>query len=443
MKKSRSLKSKEAFKASAIPVLGTIMARQYRKKIGMTNDFESNTRLMRLGFEFGRQCFKRNPERQKLVWVNLPNISELFYAFNVIPYTPEPFGGSLAAMGQSGLSLDEAYSMGFSRDTCTFCNHVIGADNLEQLPRPDMIFSTMFTLCDAQGKAFEAVARRLNIPFNLIHLPTMNNRKSAIEFFVGELKNAIEILEDLTKSTFDLQALKKAIRLSNEAVTYYRKFLDLRKATPTCISGVDGFHLNVPLYNFMGDQQVVVDFFKTLYQEAKNHVENFNSNHQSNGRQIRLLNAGHYFPLYDSSLLRALEKEDVYFVSETFAATFWNQVPEPKTDTPEDWLRSLARKYLSLPTVGSFKQRAAINHYLSKEWKVDGAVHFLPWGCRVISSSARAIADYMEKQLNVPSLIIDSDPIDKSIYAKGSVATRLHAFAEMLGRKKNNFKEKI
>ncbi len=437
MRKQRPLRSKESLLLSAIPIWNSIMARQYRKKIGMTNDFKSSTRLMKMGFKFSRKCLKRNPETQKLAWVNLPNISELFHAFKVIPYTPEPFGGSMATLGLSGHSLDEAYSLGFSRDTCTFCNHVIGAGHLDQLPKPDLIFSTMFTLCDAQGKAFEAAARRLNIPFRLIHLPTMSHRRSALDFFVGELRYAIGILEELTNRSFDLEALKKVIRSSNQAVSYYKKFLDLRKKSPTNISGVDGFHLNFPLYNFLDDPEIVVNFFKSLYEEAKPHSERTSIDGGDRGKQIRLLNAGHYFPLYDSSLLRSLEKENIYFVSETFASIFWNLVKTPEDDTEEGWLRALAAKYLDLPTVGSFKRRAEINHHLIKEWKVDGAVHFLPWGCRVISSSAYAMADYMEKYLGIPSLIIDSDPVDKSIYAKGSVTTRLHAFVEMIGRSKN------
>ncbi len=436
MRIQRPLRSKESLLLSAIPLWNSIMAKQYQRKIGMTNDFKASTRLMKMGFKFSRKCLRRNPETQKLVWVNLPNISELFHAFNVIPFTPEPFGGSMATLGLSDRSLDEAYSLGFSRDTCTFCNHVIGAGNLDQLPKPDLVFSTMFTLCDAQGKAFEAAARRLNIPFHLIHLPTMNRRKNALEFFVGEIRSAIGILEELTHKPFDFEALKKVIRFSNQAVFYYKKFLDLRKKSPTNISGVDGFHLNFPLYNFMDDPELVVDFFKLLYEEAKNHSEKTAIDSGENGTQIRLLNAGHYFPLYDSDLLRSLEKENVYFVSETFASIFWNLVEEPEEDTEEGWLRALAEKYLALPTVGSFKRRAEINHFIVKEWKVDGAVHFLPWGCRVISSSAYAMADYMEKNLNIPSLIIDSDPVDKSIYAKGSVTTRLHAFVEMISRNK-------
>jgi benzoyl-CoA reductase/2-hydroxyglutaryl-CoA dehydratase subunit BcrC/BadD/HgdB len=159
-------------------------------------------------------------------------------------------------------------------------------------------------------------------------------------------------------------------------------------------------------------------------------------NNEKDGKIVRLLNAGHYFPLYDPMLIKELEESGVVFVHEVFSRILWKKIPPPEEDTLDGYLTALARKYLDMPILGSFTDRGKLMRDLAAEWCVDGAIHFLPWGCRVIGSGAYATADYLQKELNVPSLLIDTDPMDKSIYAKGSVQTRIHAFVEMLREKK-------
>ncbi len=157
---------------------------------------------------------------------------------------------------------------------------------------------------------------------------------------------------------------------------------------------------------------------------------------QSANNQLRLLNAGHYFPLHDVSLIKELEERNVVFVSELFSAAFRNQIEFNENDSIEGLLRSVAEKYLKTVTIGSFERRVGIIAELAENWSVDGIVHFLPWGCRLIGSSAHAIAEHMRSKYNIPSLIIDADPLDRGIYSKGAVRTRMDAFIEILEQKK-------
>jgi benzoyl-CoA reductase/2-hydroxyglutaryl-CoA dehydratase subunit BcrC/BadD/HgdB len=359
-------------------------------------------------------------------------VPEIFYAMNVIPYMPESFGGLMASMGYSTRSLDKAYSMGFSRDSCTLCNHVIGAYMYQQLPKPDMIISTMFTLCDAQGKAFEIAAKELNVPFQLIHLPTINDTPYSQDFFVGELRHLVAVLELLTGKRLTKEALIQSIEWSNLAIDYFRKFLDERKRMDVPIKGLDAFYNYFPLYNYLGDQKKVTEFYKELSDELQTIPDS-----KLNGeKKIRLLNAGHYFPLHDSHLMKDLEDQNVTFVSEYFSQLFWKKVDIDSSDSLDDVISKLAARCLDLPTTGSIKRRVEICRQLAVEWSVDGAVIFVPWGCRVIAGGAYAFLDYLRTHLHIPTLILDSDPLDESIYAKGPVKTRLNAFIEMLRTKK-------
>ena len=87
---------------------------------------KSNTEMVLLASQYLDRCSSRGRKKERLVWVNLPSIVEIFYAFDIIPFMPEAIGGFMSSLGYSMRALDKAYSMGYSRDACTFCNHVLG-----------------------------------------------------------------------------------------------------------------------------------------------------------------------------------------------------------------------------------------------------------------------------------------------------------------------------
>ncbi len=428
---------KPFFKLGGLPGLGRLIRNRSQKRAGVSFELESNRELLRLIFTFHRRCFKLDRSQQKLAWVNLPSITEVFYAFDVIPFMPEALGALMASLGFSDISLDKASAQGYSRDTCTFCNHVLGLESLEQIPRPDIIASTMVTLCDAQAKSFEASARKMGLPFHGIHLPDRAD-DDALDFFVQELKYLVGALEDLTGRKLTPEALRASIERSNRAVDNFLKFLEERRNDPAPIKGLDALSCHFPMYNFMGDQDAVAAFYGRLYKELKDVNRRASGQAADRGRQIRLLSAGHYYPLYDAPLLHELEELDASFVSEMFSTVVWRRIEPPAEETVDAMLTAIARKYLDQPSVGTIRRRGELALDLAQRWRVDGVVAFLPWGCRMMGSSAFAVSEYLKEKLPIPTLIIDADPLDKSIYARGSIRTRLHAFVEMI--KKRNAK---
>lgn len=429
----KKLRIKYVFMFSHIPLLRQFFIYYALKKSGMDMSLKSNRTLSGIVMDYMRNCYKLNHNKQKLVWVNFPSAVEVFYAFDVIPFMPETLGGFVAGLGFSNRSLDAAYSLGCSRDTCTFCNHTIGAEFFSQLPKPDAVISTMFTLCDAQGKSFEYVANMMGVPFHLISLPTAVKNKSSITFLAEELRTLVNVLEKMTNQKLQIEKLADVMRKSNEAIDAFMDFLELRKQPVPPIKGLDAFFNYFPMYNYCANIGLVKDYFTGLKSELEERIKK-NKNSEDTGR-IRLINAGHYFPLYDYTLLSDMEKENVTFTIEMFASVVWTKFKIPEKNTLDNLLYALAERYMEIPTVGSFEKRSELTGRIVREWNVDGAVNFLPWGCRVIGSQTSAVVDYLQKKINLPSLVLDCDPLDKSIYAKGSIQTRFHAFVEMLKNK--------
>lgn len=397
------------------------------------NKTRVNAEMVRLTSEYFDRCYSRNPKKQRLVWVNLPSIVEIFYAFEIIPFMPEAIGGFISSFGYSMDALDKAYSMGFSRDACTFCNHVLGAIQLNQLPKPDMVVSTMLTSCDAQGKSFESAAHNLNVPFHLLHLPSKKpeGSESAVEFLTDELVLLVTRLEKYTGQKMDTDKLLSIIQRSNEVIGAFIKFLETRKRPIPPIGGVDAFINLFPVYNYCNDIAKTRRFYEDLHDRLTRKRST-----AKNEQPIRLVNVGHYFPLHDTGIMYEMENQGATFVAELFSTMYWTKVRIPEKISKNTLLEALARRYLDLPTVGTYERRASICGRLAREWNADGAVCFLPWGCRVLGGSAQAITDKMKQQLGIPTCVLDCDPIDSSIYARESVKTRLQAFLEMVKQQK-------
>lgn len=393
---------------------------------------QAATTLMRFVMDHHRACMDRDRSAKKLAYLNLPTVPEPFYALDMIPYVPEAYLGFIASINFSPRYLDEAAAMGVSRDACTFCNNGVGALAKGDLPHPDIVCGTMFTLCEVQGKAFEATAELEDVPFELFHLPADPTAEGALEFTVAELKHLVAALEQLSGNTMTRDGLYTALERSNRAYSAFLRFMELRKRARLPISGSQAFFFYYPIYSYLGDQERTIAFYEGLCRD----LDDVQAPPAPPDRPpIRLLNAGHYFPIHDRSLLDDLEQHGVTFVSEFFSRLYYEQAQISEDSTLEELYVALARRCLALPTLGTLQSRVQSVGELGTGYEADGAVIFLPWGCRLLSSEVYAKAEHLRK-LGIPTLTLDCDPLDATKYSRATVQNRLDAFIEMLRERK-------
>lgn len=383
--------------------------------------------LLRFISDHHTQCRTRDRDVQKLAYVNMPSVVELFYALDVIPYMPEVYSAFVCSLSPSDRYLDRAYCAGAPTDSCSFCTNALGAGLVGELPEPDLVCTTMFTLCEAQGKAFEAAARARGVPLASFHLPSVTDTESALSFVVSELEALVSTLEELSGNRLTAERLLPVVQRSNAAYDAFCAFLELRKRPHVPIGGTTAFLFYYPMFNFLGDQERTLAFYADLNcaLAAVPEVP------PTADPPIRLLSAGHYFPLHDRSLFEGLEARGVTFVAEIFSWLYRTRAEVSEDSSLEDLLLALARRCLALPTLGSLARRSALATSLGQEWDVDGAVIFLPWGCRVLNAETTAKVDLL-RRAGIPTLVLDCDPLDASHYARATVQTRFDAFVELL-----------
>ena len=84
------------------------------------------------------------------------------------------------------------------------------------------------------------------------------------------------------------------------------------------------------------------------------------------------------------------------------------------------------------------RQASGIAGYMReccKDWRVDGCVLTYPFSCRV-ASGMYIVKDVLQKELGLPTLLLEADAYDTRQYSAGQLRTRVEAFAELLRMRK-------
>ncbi|MEN8246294.1 MAG: 2-hydroxyacyl-CoA dehydratase family protein [Thermodesulfobacteriota bacterium] len=67
---------------------------------------------------------------------------------------------------------------------------------------------------------------------------------------------------------------------------------------------------------------------------------------------------------------------------------------------------------------------------------LDGFLYTYQYSCRPLTCNSKLMKEYVEKEIKLPTLLLDMDMYDDRNYSAGALQTRLEAFAEMLKTKK-------
>ena len=186
-----------------------------------------------LFFQFLESAINAKQKGLKLAWTNFPTPLELFFANDVIPMQPELLSAGLAilqAKTDKILTEGEKY---VSRDTCSFQRHVVGNYFLGGFPKdPDMILTTNFNSCDAQGKVFGLLNYWEKKPIMYIDFGVEEN-EDGIEYLKAQLRSAADFIGHHSKyEEFQEEKLKGINILSNQCTDLYNEIYELRAATP-------------------------------------------------------------------------------------------------------------------------------------------------------------------------------------------------------------------
>lgn len=319
--------------------------------------------------------------------------------------------------------VDVASEYGFATDMCTSTRMECGIAIAEDLPRPDFVVTSALT-CDSCYKSCTFFSHHYDIPIFPLDCPYTINEES-IRYYAGEHRKLIEFIEGITGRKFELERLMDVEERGRKIYNYFREIQELRKAVPSPMRARDSLR-NIGIAILSGYSPKTVEYFRSTLDEVKERANRKQGVVEDEKYRLLWLQTA---PLF-TDFFKVLEEEyGAVVVFDELSDVYWD---DQYTSDP---LYNIARRGMMNPWWGEMSQRRTKSIVeKARDYKVDGCIHFIPWGCRVSSNAYGVIKDNLMKELGVPTLSLDSCYMDPNLFVLPQVKAKVEAFLEMIDK---------
>jgi benzoyl-CoA reductase/2-hydroxyglutaryl-CoA dehydratase subunit BcrC/BadD/HgdB len=379
-----------------------------------------------------------------VVWSCALAEKELFYAMGLHPFYPEQFAAVCAVQRKDKEGGGEkeavrfariAEQAGYSSDLCGYervvTGYVINKDlkdgPLGGLPAPDLMVTTS-SVCDCRLKWFEDMAQRLNVPLFTLDRPErvfepirQHPMPYEVNYYRSVLEDYLSFVTDVTGIKYNEDRLKECMDWSYKTNELRLEILDLRKAVPSPMGCADGFATMYPGMYCSGTEKAF-KYYTELRDEVKAKVaagEGLIKN-----EKFRLMWYG--IPLwFNMGIFNYFEEIGGVFAYEPA----YNPSPWPP-QCDDDPLVEMAVRSLYGGTSMNSMTKGMLEQCV--EYNIQGAVLAFLLTCRPVYLPAFEIKRVLEKELGIPSVMIECDLVDERSYSEAQVKTRMDAFGEQI-----------
>lgn len=422
-----------------------------------TRGSQKSLEAARNAWKFIVQDYAEGHEHKKagkpVVWSCALVEKELYYSLGLHPFYPEQFAALCAVRRKTPEAEKEAVRFariaeqaGYSTDLCGYervaTGYVIqgelGGAPLGGMAPPDMLVTTS-SICDVRLKWFEDMAQRLKVPLFTLDRPERNcngimqtPRPHEVRYYRSQLEDFFSFATEVTGSRYEPGRLSECLDWGYQTNELRLEILELRKSVPSPMGCADGFATMYPGMYCSGTRKAY-EFYQTLRDEVKAKVETGRG--QIEKERFRLLWYG--IPIwFNMSIFNFFESIGGVFAYEPA----YNPVPWPPRSN-RDLLEELAVRTLSIGTTVSTTIQSIVEQ--CREYKIAGAVLAYLITCRAVYLPSLEIRRVLEKELGIPSVLIECDLVDERTYSEGQVRTRMDAFGEQILRRMESGKSII
>jgi benzoyl-CoA reductase/2-hydroxyglutaryl-CoA dehydratase subunit BcrC/BadD/HgdB len=391
--------------------------------------------------DYYRECNQARGMGKPIGWMPPMNGGiEIFYAMDLQPVFPENWSPICAAFGLTPENFRVTEEMGYSQDLCGYLRNINGyvyglmnngGGPLGGLPEPDLIISPGAG-CIPVMKIFHIMEERFpNAKVFRADLPQVaveDIREDHLRYAVREIERLIEFLTQATGRALDYDRLAEVVVLSDRACELWDEIMAYRKSIPTPFSAAE-IGIMFVMVTRQGTQ-TAVDYLSRVRDEVRERA--LSKTGVIENERVRLF-WDNIPPWYNMGLLNYFEKMGGVMVAETYSAA-WSLRLDVKNP-----IEALAMKSLmSYPMVScvSVKKRKEMVLKACRDYHIDGAILHSNKSCHPITLGQMDIKKALEKELGIPSLVIDGDHMDERNFSMAQFQTRADAFMEMLLQKK-------
>jgi benzoyl-CoA reductase subunit B len=370
---------------------------------------------------------------------------------------PENYSTLLASTGTAEPFLDASDSDGYPTHMCGYGRSTIGYSYrmmkelggkippeapMGGMAKPALLLGSGI-ICDARFKWFQALGRYFDAPQWCLEMPMMPTFEGSepdleayqVKFLTREVKAFIEFLEKLLQKKMDWARLEELIDLAIKIHETTWQISELRKSVPGPMHSTDFWSSMPPSLFFAGDMNVALKLYRDMLAEIQDRVNNKIAaiNYPEKYRIVFAeLPPWHSLKFFDS-----LAEKGWNFVYESYGY----HAPKPpdlsKISDPAEKLARLSRNFIfnihehaRADNMGN----PLVEQYLriARGFKVDGFFLHPLISCRAASAGLRSVQEFMLRKLDVPTLWVEGDIIDKRVFNPQETLARAEAFEQTM-----------
>ena len=285
--------------------------------------------------------------------------------------------------------------------------------------------------CDSICRTYDIWKYTLNLPyFHLINMPHGTDEPS-LDFYQAELNTFRRSLGRFAGREISAQHLTQAISLYNQNRAKVRELYELRKTSPSLISGAEVAKLLVAAVSIPVDEGT--ELINSVIEEVKQRGR------VPAAKSARLMVVGAQVDNID--FIELIEDSGAWVVADDLcpgAREFFSDVavtPDPIDGIAERYLRKIYCGRTFRERSGSYQeyleQRFGHIGRFIRDFKVDGMVLYIYKYCDPFGFEVPAMKSYIESK-GIPVLYLEDE---YSMSTIGRLRTRIQAFLELLSSK--------
>jgi len=374
--------------------------------------------------------------KKKIGWITSGGPVEPLIAMDVIPVYPENYGAMIGA-SKMGVDLCEtAEGMGYCRDLCSYARSDIASSTVNGgpiggLPEPDFLVCCN-NICGTVLKWYEVQARYYKVPLFIFDTPFSHTEMTneARRYVEKQIYEYIDFLEKACGKKWDDDRMVEVGKLSIEGQRLWQAVLDTCMNKPAPMSAFDAF-FHLALIVTLRGTQTAVDYYKELLEEMNERVRQGIS--AVPDEQYRLL--WDNLPIWYKTkwLSEKFASHNACLVADTYTSAWCGQLDYLDEN---DFLKSMVEGYTSIYLNISVDQMSKTVLKMVDKYDVDGLVMHSNRSCKPYSLGQYDIQRIVQKERNLPSLMIEADMVDERNFSESQTETRIDAFMELVKENK-------
>lgn len=369
-----------------------------------------------------------------IAWASILAPAEILWSMDFCVQFPESYAVTSGArhLGHDYCALTERN--GYERHLCTYCRNHLGAtigeingiEPYEGLARPDFLLVANNS-CVLITKWWEHLSDLLGIPMFNIDCPVIvdgMDEKLAVAHVKNQCLDLIDYLQEFTGKKFDYDKLKEIVTNGRKSSENYRAMLNLNKHDPAPATFFDLMFHNFPNLALRYKPEAA-EHYRLMEEELKQRIQDGIVPMENMKYRIYWDGIPYWFAI--NSLSKKLQSLGICLVTGSYLEVFTYDRLDPERPL-ESVAENTALSFFS----NTLSQKAEITKRLIIDYQLEGGIFAYSLSCKPASVPMRYTADFVQKQTNIPVVMIEGDPVDEAFYDEERNNMKFQVLVEML-----------